>query len=350
MRIILNPRRSPRVTARLRVQVQHASGEWQAETEDIGPGGCLLASPRPLDPGAWVRLTVDGGRLPERLTVAGRVAWASKVEPHRAGVAFVPMQGQGDQDPLAWFERLVQATPGMVPLLRHVPERLGLETPLFVLAPPRFIVDFTPEELALVARVRNGMTVEELLDRGEREKRNEGRMIFALLARRALTLSARDAGDPAAWRPLLEQAGIPVEQGPEGDEPEEVVPLEALSLEPEAVPLEALSLEPEAVPLEALSLEPEPVPPDVSPPAPPGPGGSEPGGAAAEPPKPAGRPASRKPEAQQVFERALAAVEGGDIHGGIALLRQALTLSPRDPEIAAAIGALAFKDRKVPEE
>jgi hypothetical protein len=49
VRLILDPRRSPRVPARLRVQVQHASEEWQAETEDLGPRGCLLVSPRPLE-------------------------------------------------------------------------------------------------------------------------------------------------------------------------------------------------------------------------------------------------------------------------------------------------------------
>ncbi|HEY6107253.1 MAG TPA: hypothetical protein VIV59_14810 [Anaeromyxobacteraceae bacterium] len=51
----------------------------------------------------------------------------------------------------------------------------------------------------------------------------------------------------------------------------------------------------------------------------------------------------RGPEAERIFEEGLAAVERGDISGGIKLLRQALAL-------AAAIGALAFKDRKVPEE
>ncbi|HZY02277.1 MAG TPA: PilZ domain-containing protein [Anaeromyxobacteraceae bacterium] len=330
MRLILDPRRSPRVPVRLRVQVQHASGEWQAETEDVGPGGCLLVTPRPLDPGAWLRLAIDGGRLPERLRVAGRVAWSSRLEPYRAGVAFVPMQEQGGEDPAAWFRRLVQATPGMVPLLRHVPDRLTLDTPLFLLPPPRFIVDFTPGELAVVGRVHNGMTVEELLARIGRENRNEGRMVFALLARRALTLSPHEAGDPAEWRPLLEQAGVPWDSEAPADEPEAAFPLEALALEPEAPAAQA----------------PPQDPPWPSPaPSP----GIEPLAAAANPPA-AAAPAGRSPAAQALFERAMAAVEVGDIRGGIALLRQALAASPRDPEIAAALGALAFRDRQAPQE
>ncbi|HEU4386090.1 MAG TPA: PilZ domain-containing protein [Anaeromyxobacteraceae bacterium] len=344
MRLILNPRRSQRVAARLRVRVEHAGGESQAETEDVGPGGCLLVSPLPLEVGAWLRLAIDGGRLREKLLVAGRVAWASRVEPYRAGVAFVPMQEQGGQDPAAWFQRLVQATPGMHLLLRHVPDRLSLDTPLFLLPPPRFIVDFTSEELAVVGRVHNGMTVEELLARIEGEKKYEGRMIFALLARRALTLAPQEAGDPADWRPLLEQAGVPWEPDAPGDVSEAAFPLEGLALEPEV---------PAAQPLPQDPLRPSPAaPPDLEPLA----AAANPPAAAAGPPvaassAPVGAPrGGRSPAAQALFESGLAAVEAGDIRGGIVLLRKALAASPRDSQIAAAIGALAFKDRQVPQE
>jgi hypothetical protein len=62
-----------------------------------------------------------------------------------------------------------------------------------------------------------------------------------------------------------------------------------------------------------------------------------------------GAPASRSPQAQQHYEHALASAAGGDLQGALRLLRQALALSPRDAEIAQALGQLAFKDRKAPE-
>jgi Flp pilus assembly protein TadD len=57
----------------------------------------------------------------------------------------------------------------------------------------------------------------------------------------------------------------------------------------------------------------------------------------------------RGPEAQAAFERALAQAESGDVSGAVSLLRRALALSPGDPEIAEALGKLAFKDR-LPED
>ena len=39
----------------------------------------------------------------------------------------------------------------------------------------------------------------------------------------------------------------------------------------------------------------------------------------------------------------------GDVQGALRLLRQALALSPKDAEIAQALGQLAFKDRRRPE-
>jgi Flp pilus assembly protein TadD len=41
-------------------------------------------------------------------------------------------------------------------------------------------------------------------------------------------------------------------------------------------------------------------------------------------------------------------VSSGQISGAIALLRRALGLSPRDPEISALLTQLAFRDRSPP--
>jgi Flp pilus assembly protein TadD len=52
-------------------------------------------------------------------------------------------------------------------------------------------------------------------------------------------------------------------------------------------------------------------------------------------------------EAQECLDRAREATAAGDISGAIALLRRALALAPRDAEISAELGALAFRDRIV---
>lgn len=233
MEYISNPRRAPRVPIRLRVEVLHRGVDFLAETEDIGPKGCLVASPRPLDPGAWVRLLLESNRLPQKLRVTGRVAWASQPERQRAGVAFAEMKVERDQDPFVWFDRLMRATPGLVPPPRHVPDRLSHDAPLFLLPPPRFIADFSDAELRLIAGMRNGVTVGEVLGRLEPQRKNRGRVIFALLARRVLSLSPRGACDASLWRPLLVRAGAL--SGLELDgEPEEIVRLADLAVDVDA--------------------------------------------------------------------------------------------------------------------
>lgn len=330
----------------------HRGVDFRAETADVGPKGCLVVSPRPLDPGAWVRLMLEADPLPEKLRVTGRVAWAVQPARVRAGVAFAEMQVERNQDPFAWFERLMQASPGLAPRMRYLPDRLPYDTPLYLLPPPRFIVDFTAAELRLVAGMRNGTTVQQLLYRMERERKNEGRLIFALLARRVLSLNPRDACDPAAWRPVLQQAGIA--SGLErDDEPEEVVRLADLEVQPdpgvappgpqrEILPAWLSQTNPgwSERPGSRVNVPP-PASARASPPAADGP---------AEPAPPLVPDApNRSPQAQQQYEHALARAAGGDLDGALRLMRQALALSPGDAEIAQALRQLAFRDRKVPE-
>jgi Flp pilus assembly protein TadD len=56
----------------------------------------------------------------------------------------------------------------------------------------------------------------------------------------------------------------------------------------------------------------------------------------------------RPPDAQECFDLAVSAVSMGEISTAIGLLRRALQLSPRDPEISALLGQLAFRDRQAP--
>lgn len=354
MQYISNPRRAPRVPVRLRVEVLHRGLDFPAETEDIGPKGCLVASPRPLDPGAWVRLMLESDRLSQKLRVTGRVAWAVQPERQRAGVAFAEMKVEPDQDPFVWFDRLMRATPGLAPLMRHVPNRLPYDTPLYLRPPPRFIVDFSATEMGLIAGMRNGATVEQTLHRLEPQRKNQGRLVFALLARRVLSLSAREASDPSAWRPLLRRAGF--HSGAEfDDEPEEVVRLAdlAVDLDPAAAPpdpereiLPSWLAQPSpgwTEPPGSRTAEPPPAPEAEKPPAP------APPAAVPAPPLIREAPSTRSPQAEHHYQHALAVAAGGDVLGAIGLLRQALALSPRDLEIAKALDRLDFEDRKVRE-
>jgi hypothetical protein len=58
----------------------------------------------------------------------------------------------------------------------------------------------------------------------------------------------------------------------------------------------------------------------------------------------------RGPEAQECFDLAVSAVSMGEISTAIGLLRRGLQLSPRDPEISALLGKLAFRDRQAGEQ
>ncbi len=316
----------------MRVEVLHRGLDFPAETEDVGPKGCLVASPRPLDPGAWVRLLLVSDRLSQRLRVTGRVAWAVQPERQRAGVAFAEMKVERDQDPSVWFDRLMRATPGLAPLMRHVPNRLPFDTPLYLRPPPRYILDFSNEELGLVAGMRNGVTVEQTLHRLEPQRKNPGRLVFALLARRVLSLSAREASDPSAWRPLLRRAGF---HSRAGDEPEEVVRLADLAVDPG----------PAAAP---PGGDREILPPSLAQPSPAWAGASTLGSIV--PPLIRQAPVTRSPQAEHHYQHALAVAAGGDLSGAIRLLRQALELSPRDLEIAKALDRLELGDRTVAEQ
>jgi hypothetical protein len=86
------------------------------------------------------------------------------------------------------------------------------------------------------------------------------------------------------------------------------------------------------------AAEPAPPPIPASPPVP---------AAAASPAAPSQAVTVRGPEAQECLDLAVSAVSMGEISTAIGLLRRALQLSPRDPEISALLGKLAFRDRNL---
>jgi hypothetical protein len=155
---------------------------WEAETENISRGGCLIVTPRPLAVGTLVRLTLSAERIGEPLVVTGQVAWVENGRPARAGIAFAGSSTDAP-GPAAWVQSLAaaevgrvhDAAPGVSVALPSAPE-LDM-----VVAPPE------PEDAsptALASRLAG--RAEELLRSGHARPAE-------VLLRRALAIAP---GDP----------------------------------------------------------------------------------------------------------------------------------------------------------
>ncbi|BDG09372.1 PilZ domain-containing protein [Anaeromyxobacter paludicola] len=291
-RFIINPRRAPRVPARLRVRVAASGAEFQAETRDLGPGGCLMVAPRVIAPGVPLRLVIEDVALPELLRVTGGAVWGAHDERARVGVAFAPNQAH---DPGVWFRRFLEKNPQIAARVAHVPQSLDDRTRLYLLEAPD-LLELRPDELAVLSGFVEGMTVGELIEDDRERSRDRVRAIFALLERRALTVSPRGdvwtGGGAARARPSELRASPPT----------------LLRASAEAVPL------PEA-----------------------GNGFTA----------PAPRGAERSAAAQSELDLGRRLGAAGKYADALVHLRRALALSPRDPDIAVLIGQYAFKDRRV---
>jgi hypothetical protein len=173
-------RRFPRLQARCRVRIRDRFGVWDAETEDVGPRGCRIVTSRPQTVGALVSLTLESGRVPEALEVAGQVAWARADRPCRAGISFAgSATAPAAVGPSAWFDRIAAAEPG-----GHAA------------SPPEIVIIVDPPVPApdpLVDRMRR--RAQELLGGGERAR-------AAVLFQRVLVLAPGDAAVEAALREL----------------------------------------------------------------------------------------------------------------------------------------------------
>jgi len=104
---------------------------------------------------------------------------------------------------MGWFEALVQADPSMALALRRAPERLPRAARLYMGEPPRYLGDFSAEEVAILKRVDVGLSVDELRRQlGSAFERVRG-ALFALLARRLLVLAPEEAVPAERWRDVL---------------------------------------------------------------------------------------------------------------------------------------------------
>lgn len=286
---VQNPRKFSRLVIRLPVRIWRAGESWDAETADLSATGCQVVTPRPVGVGDPVRLviTLVAGAPP--VTVVGSVAWASDAGRIRLGIVFADRQPEGD--PAAWFRRLVAGQPGVEASMRRVPDRLPAETRLYLRTPPRFILDFGPDEIVLLRAIGDGTTIGSLLRGGVFTTSQAARVIFTLLEKRIITLALGEAVPGWKWAAALADA--------------------------ESRHGEAERSRPRAAGEEGTAPASRAAPPVV-----------------------------RTPEAQECYELAVAAVGMGEISTAIGLLRRSLQLTPRDPEVSALLGQLAFRDRQ----
>ena len=338
---VQNPRKYPRVQAKCRVVVSHAGAGWFAETFDVSARGCQIVTPRPLGVGGAARLVIEAPEVVQPLSVSGKVAWMKDQGRIRAGISFAERQPEGD--PVAWFRKLVAKQPGVEATLRRVPERLPLDTKLFLRPPPQFIFDFGPEEVATLRALGDGITIALLLRKVPFSAVQLTRVVFALLEQRVVTLSLGEAAPGWKWKAAL--ADFEARRGARPQAPPRGAPVASPVAAPVAAPVPVPAAAPVPVddPFAHLAgiwgaPEDEATPSVEAAPASPG----EPA------PVPASSlPVVRSPEAQECYDLAVSAVALGEISTAIGLLRRGLQLAPRDPEISALLGQLAFRDRRV---
>jgi hypothetical protein len=201
---ILNPRRAPRVPVRCAVVIRHRFSSWSGETEDLGPGGCQIVSPRPVEPGRELKLVIRCDALERPLDASGKVVWARSEAPARIGVAFRP-----DLE-AAWFDALLAADPVASRIARSVPDRLPRQTRVYLGKPPQLVVDFSPIELAILRRVGSGVTLDALARSfgPDLDDRIAG-ALFSLVARRLLVFDPAASVGLARWRDVLAEDDAP---------------------------------------------------------------------------------------------------------------------------------------------
>ncbi len=343
---VQNPRKFPRIRAKLRVVVSHGGAGWSAETFDVSATGCQIVTPRPMQVGEVARLVIEAPQVPQPLSVFGSVAWVADQGRIRVGIVFAERQPDGD--PAAWFKKLLANQPGIEGSMRRVPERLPMETKLFLRPPPQFIFDFGPDEVAILKALGDGTTVANLIQKGNFTAPQVARMVFALLEQRVITLSLGEAAPAWKWKAAL--ADFESQRGERQPAPPQAPRPSPAPAPPAARPAPAT--------VGAARPSAGRTPPPPAPPARPAP--AEPAASAAPRPGPADAPAPspppsrppvvRSPEAQECFDLAVSAVSMGEISTAIGLLRRGLQLSPRDPEISALLGQLAFRDRQVEQQ
>jgi hypothetical protein len=200
---IVNPRRSPRAAARCEARVAlRDGGFWATPTSDYGPRGCQLVAPCAFEPGSRIFLQLVNERVASPVRLSGRVAWSSRAEPWRAGIAFDP---SSFVSAAGFFEQLAAAHPGLDAYGR-APDRIPEDAPLAPAPPPAVEPALTVDERAVLATLGPGLVATTLREKlGERWPHAVHAM-FALLGRRYLVVGAEDTHAADLWAPLVSRA------------------------------------------------------------------------------------------------------------------------------------------------
>jgi hypothetical protein len=177
----------------------------------------------------------------------------------------------------------------------------------------------------------DGTTIANVLRNGPFSAAQSARLIFALLEQRVITLSLGEASP--AWRWKAGLADFEAQVGERTPPP----PAPPRSVPPPMDPASPPAPQARSIPIgrvdAAPTVEAAPAVPAIAVPTA--------GGATTR------AVTLRDPEAQECLDLAVSAVSLGEISTAIGLLRRGLQLSPRDPEISALLGQLAFRDRQV---
>ncbi len=183
---------------RCTVEIRDRFAAWTAQTEDLGPRGCQLVTPRLAAPGRALHLQIRCDAIDRTIKTVGTVVWTRAQEPSRLGIEFEAGQTTG-----GWFDLLMRSDPAAAQTVRRVPERLSRSAMLYLGDPPRYLGDFSAEEVAVLKRVGAGLSVDGLgRALGSAFERVRGAM-FALVSRRLLVLTPGEAVAPERWKLVL---------------------------------------------------------------------------------------------------------------------------------------------------
>jgi hypothetical protein len=366
---VFNPRRAPRAPVRCRADVTGTDGaRWATETEDVGPRGCQIVAPHRRPLGEHLLLLVSAEGVSRSLRVGGKVAWISRAEPWRLGVSF------SDQDAAVaadWYDALLAKNPALA-AYRGVPDRISIDATVFLGPPPKLVLDFTSDEIQILRCIGSGVSVGEIRSRLKDIWERAQHALFSLIVRRHLVLARGAAVLPAAWKQILAEleATLAVEElersSPRAPPPPRIEPAPPARTPPPPARTPPPTRESPAV-YAPVHGAPTPLPPPTAGPVPAresrastraidsggswGAGGQD----AKHDFQGAGvgwrsQPRPRGPDADRLFQQATIEAEAGKVDAAIGMLRQALHLAPGDPEIAALLGRLAFRDRAAPQK
>jgi hypothetical protein len=196
-----DPRRAARVPAHCPVVVrQRFFRRWRAHSEDLGPTGCRLVTPRVLNEGSQVRLFIWIPRLDRTFQGIATVVWTHQAEPSRVGLRFQP--GKWERK---WFDSLLATEPRQALAVQRRPSALPWRAELYLGTPRRRTSDFSREELSVLHRMKPAITVLELVaSLGKASDRLVG-ALFSLVSRGQLVLDPATAQGPDAWRSVLSE-------------------------------------------------------------------------------------------------------------------------------------------------